>query len=47
MFYLQKYVFQKKDIYVKAFNVKTNKDETKTMTEHLLCDCKCKFNGMQ
>ena len=34
-----------KDIYVKAFNMITNKDETKAMTEHISCDCKCKFNS--
>ena len=34
-----------KDINVKAFNIKTNKDEAKAMTEHISCDCKCKFNS--
>ena len=34
-----------KDIYVKAFNIITNKNETKAMTEHISCDCKCKFNS--
>ena len=34
-----------KDINVKGFNMKTNKDEAKTMTEHVSCDCKCKFNS--
>ena len=34
-----------KDIYVKAFNMITNKDETKAMTEHISRDCKCKFNS--
>ena len=23
----------------------TNKDETKAMTEHISCACKCKFNN--
>ena len=32
-----------KDIYVTTFNMITNKDEA--MTEHILCDCKCKFNS--
>ena len=32
-----------KDINVKTFNMITNKDEAKTMTEHISCDCKCKF----
>ena len=34
-----------KDINVKAFNMITNKDEAKAMTEHILCECKCKFNS--
>ena len=33
-----------KDINVKAFNMITNKDEAKAMTEHISCDSKCKFN---
>ena len=33
------------DINLKAFNIKTNKNEAKTMTEHISCDCKCKFNS--
>ena len=33
-----------KDINVKSFNMITNKNETKAMTEHISCDCKCKFN---
>ena len=33
-----------KDINVKKFNMITNKDEAKVMTEHISCDCKCKFN---
>ena len=33
-----------KDIYVKAFNMITNKNDTKAMTERISCDCKCKFN---
>ena len=52
--YLQKYVFQEKKkkkkkkikkIKVKAFNRMTNKDEAEAMTEHISCDCKCKFNS--
>ena len=31
--------------HIKAFNMITNKDETKAMTEHILYDCKCKFNS--
>ena len=34
-----------KDINVKEFNVLKNKDEAKAMTEHISCDCKCKFNS--
>ena len=34
-----------KDIYVELFNLITNTDEAKAMTEHISCDCKCKFNS--
>ena len=34
-----------KDIHVEAFNMITNKNEAKAMTEHISCDCKCKFNS--
>ena len=34
-----------KHINVKAFNMITNKDEAKAMTEHISCDWKCKFNS--
>ena len=34
-----------KDINLKAFNMIANKDEAKAMTEHISCDCKCKFNS--
>ena len=34
-----------KDIYVKAFNMIRNKNEAKTMTKQISCDCKCKFNS--
>ena len=30
---------------VKAFNMKTCKNEAKTITKHTSCDCKCKFNN--
>ena len=33
------------DINVKPFNMKTNKNEAKAMTEHISCECKCKFNS--
>ena len=46
MFYLQKYVLQKKQkTNFKAFNMITNKNEAITMTKHISCDCKCKFNS--
>ena len=32
-----------KETNVKAFNMITNKDEAKAMTEHISYDCKCKF----
>ena len=28
-----------------AFDIITTKNETKAMTEHISCDCKCKFNN--
>ena len=31
------------DINVKTFNMITNKNEAKTMTKHISCDCKCKL----
>ena len=34
-----------KDITVKVFNMITNKNETKTISKHISCDCKCKFNS--
>ena len=34
-----------KDINVKAFNMITNKNEAKAMTEHISCGYKCKFNS--
>ena len=34
-----------KDIYIKAFKMVTNKNETKAMIKHISCDCKCKFNS--
>ena len=34
-----------KDINVKVFNMITNKDETRAITEHIPCDCKCKFSS--
>ena len=34
-----------KGIYVKAFNIITNKNEAKPMRKHISGDCKCKFNS--
>ena len=34
-----------KDIYVKVFNMITNKDDAKAIIKHISCDCKCKFNS--
>ena len=46
MSYLQKICVSKetKGIYIKVFNLITNKNEDKAMTRHISCDCKCKFN---
>ena len=33
-----------KDINVKTFNMITNTNEAKAMTEHISCDCKCRLN---
>ena len=35
-----------KDINVKVFNVKTNKNETKATKKHVFCHSECKFNSM-
>ena len=35
-----------KDINVKIFKMITNKNEAKTMTKHISCDCKYKFNSV-
>ena len=34
-----------KEINVKAFSMTANKNETKLMTEHISCNCKCKLNS--
>ena len=34
-----------KDVNVKIFNMRTNKNEAKTMVKHISCDCKCRFNS--
>ena len=45
MCFLQKYVFQKKYIRVKSFNIITNRNEAKAMTKHASWDCKRKFDS--
>ena len=48
MFYLQKIFFWKKKtkgINVKVFNMKANKNETKTMAQNFSCDFRCKPNS--
>ena len=35
---------KKKDVNVKAFNMIATKNESKAVTEHIPCDCKCKYN---
>ena len=34
-----------RDVNDKAFNMITNKNDAEVMTEHISCDCKCKFNN--
>ena len=34
-----------KDVTVKAFNMITNKNESKAVADYTSCDCKCKFNS--
>ena len=34
-----------KDINFEAFNIITNKNKAKVMTQHILCHCKCKLNS--
>ena len=44
--HLQKHVFEKKQkTNFKAFNLITNKTDAKTVTKHISCDFKCKFNS--
>ena len=43
---LKIYVWKEtKDVNIKAFNMTTNKNEARAMTEYISCDCKCKFNS--
>ena len=46
MTYLIKYVFKiKQDLYLPIFNIITGINELKTLTKHILSECKCKFDG--
>ena len=43
---LSKYVFQtKQDLNLSMFNMVTGINESKTLTKHISCKCKCKFDG--
>ena len=46
MTYLIKYVFQKnpEDLNLRVFNRITGINESKTLTKHVSCECKCKFD---
>ena len=33
------------DLNLSVFNMITGKNESKTLTKHISCKCKCKFNG--
>ena len=46
MTYLVKYVFQiKKKINLSVFSMITGINESKTLSNHISCECKCKFDG--
>ena len=46
MIYLIKYVFQiKQDLNLSVFNMITGINESKTLTWHISCECKCRFYG--
>ena len=46
MTYLIKYVFQiKQDLNLSIFNMITGINESKTLTKHISCECKCRFDG--
>ena len=46
MTYPIKYVFQKtEDLNLSVLNMITGINESKTLTNHLSCKCKCKFDG--
>ena len=33
------------DLLLRMFNMFTGINESKTLTRHILCECKCKFDG--
>ena len=46
MIYLTKYVFQiKQDLNLSMFNMITGINESKNLTKHVSCKCKCKLDG--
>ena len=46
MIYLIKCVPNKiEDLNLSVFNMITGISESKTLTKHILCNCKCKFDG--
>ena len=46
MTYLKKYVFQiKQDLNLNVFNMITGINELETLTKHVSCECKFKFDG--
>ena len=49
MTYLKKYIFQiKQEILILiVFIIITGINEPKTLTKHVLCECKCKFDGIK
>ena len=36
---------KKKDVNLNAFNMTTRINESKTLTKHISCECKCKLDG--
>ena len=43
MTYLIKYVFQ--DLTFSISNIVTEINQSKTLTKHISCECRCKFDG--
>ena len=38
---------KQKKVNVEVFNMITIRNKAKTIANHVLCDCKCKFNSIQ